>query len=121
MISFVDDPKLQWKLALNDMRSSKIEYKEFVACASSKEELEALLVQEKVPTYRDADRWGKTFRKDGPLEWFNTSYDENKGIFCYGPREAVKAVFKQFGLYVDHLPPQAFEKIDDIYRIFYGH
>lgn len=65
-----------WVLQLKDMRNAKIEHPATpVIRAETKEELESLLKLEKVERYQD-DQWGKTFRKDGPLEWFNdTSSD----------------------------------------------
>lgn len=59
-----------WILMLNDMRSPKIEYSELAIVAGSREEIEAILTSETVEPYRD-DGWFKTFRKGGPLEWFN--------------------------------------------------
>lgn len=59
-----------WVLLLNDMRSSKIEILTPVARAETKEALLAFLEREKVEGYRDGP-WGKSYRKDGPLEWCN--------------------------------------------------
>lgn len=59
-----------WILQLNDMRSSKIEISTTVVRAETKEELESFIERERVEGYHD-DNWGKGFRKDGPLEWFN--------------------------------------------------
>lgn len=71
-----------WILMLNDMRSPKIEYSELAIVAGSREEIEAILKRESVEPYRD-DRWGKTFRKGGPLEWFNRPSE----TFGQAPRE----------------------------------
>lgn len=59
-----------WILRLNDMRSSQIEILTPVARADSPAALEALLARETVEPYKDG-RWGKVFRKGGPLEWCN--------------------------------------------------
>lgn len=59
-----------WILVLNDMRSSNVEIIGPVARAETREALEAFVERERVEGYRDG-KWGKTFRKDGPLEWFN--------------------------------------------------
>ena len=69
-----------WMLYLNDMRSSNIETLTAVARAEDKETLENLLISEKVESYSDG-RWGKSFRKGGPLEWFNKPWtiDEEEG------------------------------------------
>ena len=61
-------------LSLNDMRSSKIEHKEFIGWAETAEPLERLLAEEKVEEYEDG-QWRKSFRKDGPLEWYNTPFE----------------------------------------------
>lgn len=61
-------------LLLNNMKSAKIEYCDEVCWAETREALEELLQREKVPTYVDeyyGKRFSKTYRKDGPLEWYN--------------------------------------------------
>jgi hypothetical protein len=68
-------------LVLSMMRNEKWEYSDRLAAWSeSREKLEALLRDEKVETYEDHgdancvgnSRWVKTFRKGGPLEWYNS-------------------------------------------------
>lgn len=71
-----------WILRLNRMTDPNIEMMTDVAIAETKERLEQFLKEESVPFYQDEvnDRtWGKSFRQNGPLEWFNppTSYDHN--------------------------------------------
>jgi len=56
-------------LVLNPMRG-RMEEQHLVAVADSRAELERLLTDERVPTYRD-DNWQKCFRAGGHLEWFN--------------------------------------------------
>lgn len=63
-----------WILRLNDMRSPKIEMLTTVCRSDSFEALADLLVREKVEHYMD-DRWGKVFRRGGPLEWFNEPFE----------------------------------------------
>ncbi len=77
-----------WVLMLNDMRSSKAEILEAVAKAETKEQLEAFIERERVEPYSDPienpredtayaafpKSWGKTFRKGGPLEWYNPPF-----------------------------------------------
>lgn len=63
-----------WVLCLNDMRFGNIESLAPVCRAETEAELVAFLESEKVEPYRD-ERWGKAFRKGGPLEWFNPPYD----------------------------------------------
>lgn len=80
-----------WVLCLNDMRSSRIEEMEVVACASTKDELVRFIESESVETYKDDNEnirdpepwschgtnksWHKSFRKGGPLEWYNRPSD----------------------------------------------
>jgi len=62
-------------LKLKDMRSAKIEHLTTVGWSDSREVIEKLLADEKVEPYQDAfgagHSFGKTFRKGGPLEWYN--------------------------------------------------
>lgn len=83
-----------WVLFLNDMRSAHYEDLRPVARATTPEELEALVERERVETYTEesglpgtspelpgeetafgyrgnSQTWSKSFRKGGPLEWFN--------------------------------------------------
>jgi len=73
-------------LKLNDMRSSQVETLTTVARADTKEELEALMDREKVESYRD-DNWWKTYRKGGPLEWFNPPCGPYEFIVNVGTQE----------------------------------
>lgn len=58
-------------LALNDMRMSNIENTMIACKADTREALERLLQNERVPGgWRDG-QWGKTFKQGGILEWFN--------------------------------------------------
>lgn len=62
-----------WVLVLNPMRG-RFEESNPVARAITKEELEAFVARERVEPYSDEGRdhsWSKTFRRGGPLEWFN--------------------------------------------------
>jgi len=52
-----------------------------VARAEERNELVAFVEREMVEPYRDG-HWYKSFRKDGPLEWFNPP-DENPWFDCY--------------------------------------
>jgi hypothetical protein len=58
------------------MRSSNVENLTFVCWGPSLEELQALVNRERVEGYNDG-KWGKGFRKFGPLEWFNQPWDSN--------------------------------------------
>lgn len=59
-----------WILRMNDMRSAKIELYEVVARCEDNDKLEQWLILERVEPYEDGN-WRKTFRKGGPLEWYN--------------------------------------------------
>lgn len=70
-------------LQLNRMTGNSDHY-ERVARASTREELEAFLSAERVTPYADPGEnlfdgrpttWRKSFRKGGPLEWFNDVTD----------------------------------------------
>lgn len=85
-----------WVLMLNDMRSAKFESLSPAARAPTREELEALVAEETVELYQDG-RWRKTFRRGGPLEWFNrpASVGEHYVDFCqviFEQMEAVRAL-----------------------------
>jgi hypothetical protein len=66
-----------WILYLNDMRTSHIETCQVLARAETKEALVRYVKQETVAAYNETIQsytWGKVFRKDGPLEWYNPPY-----------------------------------------------
>jgi|SRR6478735_5797455 len=71
-----------WILILNDMRSAKSEHLKPAARGETREALERMLLTEKVEAYQEKGanhygevNWGKSFRKGGPLEWFNPPSD----------------------------------------------
>lgn len=57
-------------LMLNDMRAPNIETLATVAWSDDAEALKDLVARERVTLYKDG-RYSKSFRKDGPLEWYN--------------------------------------------------
>lgn len=57
-------------LHLNDMRFPNVEKTVPVCKAETEAELQEFIKRETVQPYSDG-RWGKCFRKDGPLEWYN--------------------------------------------------
>ena len=67
-----------WLLALNDMRSSNMENLTFVCWSSSMDDLRKFLEYEQVTSYWDGS-WGKSFRKFGPLEWYNPPWNLEEG------------------------------------------
>lgn len=58
-------------LVLNRMTSSNIENCEAVAVFDTLEQGQAFLEASAVESYSDG-QWGKSYRKGGMLEWFNT-------------------------------------------------
>ena len=73
-----------WVVLLNDMRSANYENLGPCGCAETRQELEKFVQGQRVETYQDDDGrpgkcghcgtseyWEKSFRKGGPLEWFN--------------------------------------------------
>lgn len=75
-----------WILLLNDMRSAHFEHLEPVACAETREALEAFVARERVPGYQDG-RWAKSFRQGGPLEWYNQPrLEDSPGVVTLGDR-----------------------------------
>ena len=71
-------PEPIWVLYLNDMRADYSEYVQPALRAGTREELEVVLLREKVEPYREPGfntygdvNWIKNYRKGGPLEWFN--------------------------------------------------
>lgn len=61
-------------LVLNPMQE-RTEAERVVAISTSKDALEKFYKDELVEPYKD-DRWHKTFRKGGPLEWYNNCRGE---------------------------------------------
>jgi hypothetical protein len=68
-----------WLLQLNDMRSPQIEIMTPVLYGHTLEEIRAFVHAERVPNYRD-DRWGKSFRQGGPLEWYNPPFEQDASV-----------------------------------------
>jgi hypothetical protein len=67
---------MSWILLLNDMRMAHYEQVVPVCQAESKEALKAFLMDETVAPYMDGS-WGKNFRSQGPLEWYNPPYEHD--------------------------------------------
>lgn len=86
----VDPSSLPWILNLNDMRFSHIQELTFVCWANTIEELKDFVNQETVEPYRD-DKWGKTFRKFGPLEWYNRPWEFNESNHFLQPPQTIIA------------------------------
>jgi len=70
-------------LYMNDMRSSKFEQLQPVLQAPTKEEIVTFLEEQTVEVYtepRGDGFWGKSFKKGGPLEWYNKPYNPDNQI-----------------------------------------
>lgn len=59
-----------FKLRLNDMRFAHVEDTKIALAAFSKKEIQEFYKDEKDP-WSDG-KWGKSFKKDSVLEWFNS-------------------------------------------------
>jgi len=103
-------------LYLNNMRDCKIEMLQPVAWAETKEQLKQFLEAQKVEPYSDREMaetygqtWGKTFRKDGPLEWYNPPYDDDPVHFRKIPTlEEVAESLEREKTYIVNNYPRAF-------------
>lgn len=95
-----------WILRLNHMRSARAENLRGVACAHTKQQLVDFVEEQTVEPYQDKDKyiryWVKTFRKGGPLEWYNSPVAslENHHFYDIGTREDAT---RQAGLDYDEL------------------
>ena len=86
-----------WVLFLNDMRSSHIEDVVPALCGESPEELVEAMRKAKASESWSDGRWGKTFKKDSPLEWFN--YPLSDSIESLLNREGFEFIYQWY-------PPQ---------------
>lgn len=75
-----------WILLLNDMRASNIENVRPVARAHERSVLEQYLARETVESYRDG-QWAKSFRKGGPLEWYNPPFFHDESFVYVGTED----------------------------------
>jgi hypothetical protein len=86
----VDPGTLPWILNLNDMRFAHVEELKFVCWAATIEELREFVNSETVEYYKD-DKWGKTFRKFGPLEWYNRPWEHEDSRHFLQPSPTIVA------------------------------
>lgn len=75
-----------WILYLNRMTDAHIEDISPVGFAETRGALEAFVKQQSVPLYRDG-QYMKTFKKGGPLEWFNPPDGWSHNYLRWFPRE----------------------------------
>jgi hypothetical protein len=95
-------------LRLNHKRMPKIEMTEPVCWSDNEGEIERFLEQEKVAIYTEpknpndpeGEFWGKTYRKGGPLEWYNQPYGSG-GIITVTQDEAAERAKAKGDTYLD--------------------
>lgn len=93
-----------WILQLNDMRTPRIEIVMAIYRAETCGPLITFLEKESVPRYQDG-KWSKSYKKDGPLEWFNPASGEKDGIINVGTEEEwVQDVKESFNTDIMSLP-----------------
>ena len=88
-----------WILQMNDMRDDRIEIMSTIAWAHTHLELLDLVRSESVDLYVDevnGCHWSKTFRKGGPLEWYNIprAFSHGGGARRIFPIEGVPSVIE---------------------------
>lgn len=81
---------MKYALLLNDMRSPNIENIKVVKVSNNKQELIDWYNSQLTTPYGDG-RWGKSFKKESELEWFNPAHELEKrendywgGIWTFG-------------------------------------
>lgn len=82
----INEVKL-YVLVLNNMQAPKIEYGEVVAVSLDYDRLVEWYNSQKAPEMWRDGRWGKTFAKGSPLEWYNPAYSlelDNTQPFGHG-------------------------------------
>ncbi len=62
---------LIYSLHMNKMTFPKIEMTEIVVVATDLDALKKYVEEQKAPEYWRDGQWGKKFKKDSPLEWYN--------------------------------------------------
>jgi hypothetical protein len=70
LLTIYKEVRCGYYVCLNNMQAPQIQILTPVARGESRESLIAFLKKEKVEPYTD-ENWQKTYRKGGPLEWYN--------------------------------------------------
>ena len=83
-------------LCLNLMRG-RAEETRILACAETRDALVVFMDRERVEPYRDG-QWLKTFRRGGPLEWYNPPFGDQAIIEMSLEREIAKLTESWFQL-----------------------
>lgn len=89
---------------LNDMRSAKIEHLTPVLRGNSIEEIKSFLTKETVPSYRDDERWWKSFRKNGILEWYNPPHCDSQFVNVGSIEQWIEQAIADYDTKVMSLP-----------------
>lgn len=93
-----------WILMLNDMRSRKMEELKEVVKSETKEQLEDFIKSELVDLYRE-NGWHKSFRKGGPLEWYNPPVDDDEAFRIVASlEELLETATKGYHKKLDSIP-----------------
>lgn len=95
-----------WLLKLNDMRASKIEIMTKICIAETPEALEEFLDSESVTPYQE-NGWGKTFRKGGPLEWYNPPFGGSMGdhiVYMGTEEDWINQARAEYRMFIEGLP-----------------
>jgi hypothetical protein len=94
---------MKYALVLNDMRSPNVENISTVKMSQDKQELIDWYNSQLTDPWKDG-RWGKSFKKDSQLEWYNPVHDitrENDywgGIYTFDDDVTDESILN-FGLY----------------------
>lgn len=62
-------------LCLNDMRAGQIENTTPVCWAANEAEMSAFVDSQVVDPYKTHEKWMKSYREGGLLEWYNPAFD----------------------------------------------
>jgi hypothetical protein len=93
-----------WILMMNDMRSRNVEDLHEVVKSETREKLEDFIKSELVDLYRE-NGWHKSFRKGGPLEWYNPPTDDDEAFRTVMPLEdIIKAATEHYHKKLDSIP-----------------
>lgn len=94
-------------LRLNDMRASQIEILSDVCISDNKKDLTEFIKKEKTKPYQEenGDRvWSKSFKKEGPLEWYNLPIDDSCYLEIATEDAFVEAKRKEYQNFINSIP-----------------
>mgnify|MGYP003331262818 CR=1 FL=1 len=91
-------------LKLNDMRSAHVEEMSNVCIAETKEQLVNYLNTEFVDHYIDSG-YRKTFKKNGPLEWYNPPISDSESfVQIIGEEEFIQRKLQEYRDFISNIP-----------------